>query len=305
MNESFIRTMKPEDAAQVVALVRKCYGDSYPNKIMYRPEEISAALRSGLMQSVIAVDTSGFVIGHCALTFPSPESPLPEAGKMIVDPDSRGQHLSNLLAEHRRAVAIDNGLIGYWSECVTNHPFSQHEIIDSGGVETGVFIAREPSSLHMSGVNNVTDVRLSLMAYYVPTKVAPERTLYLPDRYGDIVAGLAEKLEISRKIVREAACCESETVYEYTASPDDQFAQIVVSNIGTDIGETITGLVNLLKAQGIAVFHLDIPLGKPNALHAVDMLESLGFFWGSWCARDNGEKMKQHVLSERRRVMQI
>lgn len=331
MSDFTIRLMEAEDAAQLVALVRKCYGDGYPNKILYQPEAISAALRDGLMHSVISIDPSGSLIGHCALTFSSVGAPVPEAGKMVVDPDSRGQHLSNRLAEQRKAVAVENGLVGYWSECVTNHPFSQHEIIDSGGVETGAFIAKDAPTWHMAGVNNVTDVRLSLMTYYIPIKTAPERTLYLAGRYADFAAELAADLGVSRKIVDEAAPEESETVFEYAVNPGNQFAQITVSKIGTNIGAKIDEVINMLKGQGIEVFHLDIPLGQSNALFAIPALETLGFFWASWlpefsvegdvlrlqktdadvnpeeiiCARANGEKMKQHVLAERQRVMQL
>lgn len=326
-----IRRMTPADAEQLVSLVRKCYGDGYPNKILYRPQEIAAALEEGLMHSVVSLDASGNLIGHCALTFASLSAPIPEAGKMVVDPDSRGQHLSNRLAEHRKAVAIENDLLGYWSECVTNHPFSQHEIIDSGGVETGAFIAKDAPTWHMAGVNNVTDVRLSLMTYYIPLKAAPTRTIYLPGLYAEFAGGLAAGLGMDRNIAQEAPAVDVHTVLSYTTNPVNQFAQIVVSVIGQDIGSRIAEAVDQLKREGIEVLHLDIPLADPNALLAIPALEAQGFFWAAWlpeflasgdvlrlqktdapvnpdeiiCARENGEKVKKHILAERQRVMRL
>lgn len=331
MSDFIVRPMTATDAEQLVALVRKCYGDGYPNKILYNPKEIAAALNDGLMRSVVSLNNAGELIGHCALSFTDPGAPVPEAGKMVVDPDCRGQHLSNRLAEHRKEIAVEHDLLGYWSECVTNHPFSQHEIIDSGGMETGAFIAKDALTWHMAGVNNVTDVRLSLMTYFIRLKDVPERTIYLPERYATFAKQLAKGLEISRHIVQKADAVAMSTAYSYSVNPGNQFAQIVVSTLGTDVGEVVAALVGRLEKDGIQVFHLDIPLNTSNALLAIPALESLGFFWAAWmpefsesgdvlrlqktdapvnpeeivCAREHGEKIKKHILDERQRVMKI
>ena len=331
MNDFTIRLMHHTDAVPLVDLVRKCYGDGYPNKIMYRPEEIVAALADGLLHSVVSIDPEGKLIGHCALTFGVSRAPVPEAGKMIVDPDCRGQHLSNRLAEYRKNVAIENNLVGYWSECVTNHPFSQHEIIDSGGVETGAFIAKDAPTWHMAGVNNVTDVRLSLMTFYVPITSAPLRTIYLPDVYAKFAGVIAQELGVARNIVTSAPAVAATTSLSYSVNLENQFAQIIIGTIGNDISEKTGALLTQLIAKGIEVFHLDLPLDQSNTLSAIPVLERQGFFWASWlpeygangdvlrlqktnaavnpdeitCARDHGERIKAHVLAERKRVMKL
>lgn len=326
-----IRTMVADDADQLVALVRKCFGESYPNKMMYQPEQIAQALADGIMHSVVAIDPAGKLVGHCALTFAVAGAPVPEAGKMIVDPDCRGQHLSNRLAELRMAAAREKNLVGYWSECVTNHPFSQHEIIDMGGVETGLFVGEDAPTWQMAGVNNVTDVRLSLMAFYVPLRSGPERALYLTGPAADFAQILAQELGIERTIVRDAVPEAAASVLAYKAFPEFQFARITVTTIGLDLPEKMATLVADLEARGIEVFILDMPLGQANALGAVSALEALGFFWAAWlpdytesgdvlrlqkvdaavnpeeivCAREHGERIKQHVLAERKRVMKL
>lgn len=325
-----IRKMHAGDVDELVDLVRKCYGDSYPNKIMYAPAEIIHALENGLLHSVVSLDPGGKLVGHCALTFEHPDAPLPEAGKMIVDPDARGQHLSNHLADHRKAVAQENYLVGYWSECVTNHPFSQHEIIDSGGYETGAFIAKDSPTWHMAGVNNVTDVRLSLMTFYVPMRDAPARTLYLPEPYASFAQTLAAALGMTRDIKMQGDPEPVSTVFTVKLNIPNQFAMINVSVVGADIVDKIGAEIDVLKSSGIEVVHLDIPLDHPNVLHALPDLEALGFFWAAWlpeytssgdvlrlqrtdarinpdeivCAREHGERIKAHVLAEHQRVMQ-
>lgn len=310
--------------------MRKCYGVDYPYKFLYNPGEIVKALEVSLMHSVVAFDAEGTLVGHCALTFESPTSPVPEAGKMIVDPVCRGQLLSNQLSERRKAISRDMGLVGYWSECVTNHPFSQHEIIESGGMEVGVFFAKVPI-LHMAGVNNVTDVRLTLMTYYIPMRDAPRRTIYLMGPYADFVQELAAELGIAREVVSTAKLDPVSSSYGGSVDLGSQFAQISVSTIGSDLADKVAKTLSDIMAQGIAVIHLDLPLDQPNSLVTLPELENLGFFWAAWlpeyaatgdvlrlqktdaavnaeeivCARDHGERIKQHVLAERKRVMKL
>jgi hypothetical protein len=189
---------------------------------------------------VVAMDPAGKLVGHCALTCSVADAPVPEAGKMIVDPDCRGQHLSNRLAELRMTAAREKNLVGYWSECVTNHPFSQHEIIDMGGVETGLFIGEDAPTWQMAGVNNVTDVRLSLMAFYVPLCGGPGHNLFLTGDAADFAQILAQELGIERTIVRDAETEAVTSALEYKAFPEFQFARISVSTIGLDLPEKLT-----------------------------------------------------------------
>ncbi len=122
-----------------------------------------------------------------------------------------------------------------------------------------------------------------------------------------------------------------ETMLVYTVNPGNQFAQLTISSIGQDVGARVSGVVSLLQGSGIEVFHLDLPLEQPNAIQAIGALEALGFFWAAWlpeysesgdvlrlqktdaavnpdeiiCARENGERVKAHILAERQRVMKL
>ena len=73
------------------------------------------------------------MVGHCALTYERHGDPVPEAGKLVVDPRYRGHHLSERMAAVRKQEAVDAELAGFWSECVTNDPSSQREVAGTGG----------------------------------------------------------------------------------------------------------------------------------------------------------------------------
>jgi len=326
-----IRSIAPGDTLPLIDLVRRCYGESYPNEMMYKPEAIEEAIATELMYSIVCLDSSGNLIGHCALTFNNSDAPVPEAGKMIVDPAYRGHHLANLLSERRKEVAQEKSMVGYWSECVTNHPYSQDEIIKSGGHETGLFLSKDSSTFQMVGVNNVTDVRLSLLTFYIPLKDQSNQKIYLPRRHVLFASQMAASIGLDRQILSEADSVASESKLVFTTHESDQFAQIEVVSIGSDLLLHVTKLVEQLEHLGIAVIHIDLPIGHPNAIHAIDELEQIGFFWAAWmpefsvagdilrlqktesainteeivCARERGEDIKLHVIKERNRVLGI
>ncbi|HAT39018.1 MAG TPA: hypothetical protein DCW35_02505 [Polynucleobacter sp.] len=60
---------------------------------MYDIDQLEEMIQIKLMHSVVAKTDDGQIVGHCALTFDGPHNISPEAGKMMVDPNFRGQHI--------------------------------------------------------------------------------------------------------------------------------------------------------------------------------------------------------------------
>ncbi len=91
------------------------------------------------------------------------------------------------MAKVRLEMAIERGLPGFWSEAVTNHPYSQREVISEGGAEVGLLIGGSPPIAGMIGFDEASAVlRGTLMAAYTP--LAPTREkVHLPERHAAIL----------------------------------------------------------------------------------------------------------------------
>ena len=135
-----VRPMEESDARGLIRCVYRTYGYSYKSALMYEPREIVRALRRGLMHSVVAVTPAAGVIGHSAVFVEREGDRVPESGRLVVDPRFRGHGVANRMAALRRELAAERGLPGFWSEAVTNHPYSQREIVANGGAEVGLLI---------------------------------------------------------------------------------------------------------------------------------------------------------------------
>jgi hypothetical protein len=324
-----VRRMEPADALGVSRCVYRCYGYTYLHPMMYQPDQLRRALRSGVMHSVVAVAASGEIVGHCALSFNHVGDPVPEAGKMVVDPRYRGHHLAERLSAVRRDEAAALGLEGMWSACVTNHPFSQRELRSAGGAETGLLLAAAAPVAHMEGIADDRTGRAALMAMFVPVVDPGERVVHLPERLAAAIAPIAARLGLRRSIVTSAPPASASSSLSVAADVESGLAAIRVVSSGDDLIDAIGDALDEVDAFDLGAAHLDIPMSDPSAISAAVAAESAGFSFAAWlpgydatgdvlrmqrvlahrpdvesvaCAGPEGEELRDFVVAEYRRV---
>lgn len=321
-----IRTLNVADIPQLINCVRRCYGDSYPFHEMYDPVAIKKIVDEKLMHSVVAQHPDGHLIGHCALTFDGFHNTAPEAGKMIVDPDFRGHHIAEKMAEKRIDIAKELDLVGFWTDCVTNHPYSQHEMIAFGAQETGMLLGASPFR-QMAGLDNFTDTRMSFLSCYVSLK-ENINTLYMPENHLDFVKDLAQNINVPRTVLTSNAVGSGKSEYTVTINQATQMANIKIQHIGADFHLAINAEMAKIEPLKLAYTLLNLPISQEAASLAFSQLEDMGFFWGAWlpnystqgdvlrlqklyesvnvdeiiCAREQGENIKKYIISEWQRV---
>ncbi|MBU3578535.1 GNAT family N-acetyltransferase [Polynucleobacter sp. 73C-SIWE] len=330
MDTNFTPKVAPlelDDIPRLIDCVRRCYGDSYTNPMMYDPVQLKEAVLAKLLHSVVAKLDDGQIIGHCALTFDDHHNTSPEAGKMMVDPNYRGHHIAESIAKERIEIAKSLGLAGFWTECVTNHPYSQHEMIAFDAKETGLFIGDVPASFSMQGLQNFSDTRMSLLAFYLLLKDHPH-TIYSPPQHTEHLKDLVESLNMTRDIQTSSTKGSGSTKLKTKTDSLDQTANISISHIGEDLIPMVMAELKKIEALSLATVYLDLPIEQDAAASAYSALEELGFFWGSWipnytahkdilrlqkiyqsvnvneiiCAREQGEEVKRYVISEWQKV---
>ena len=321
-----IRPLIATDIPQLIDCVRRCYGDIYPFHEMYDPVALQKLVDDKLMHSVVAIHADGHLIGHCALTFDSDHNTSPEAGKMIVDPDFRGHHIAEEMAKVRIDIAKQLDLVGIWTDCVTNHPYSQDEMIAFGAQETGILLGASPSR-EMAGLQNYADTRMSFLSCYLPLK-ENINTIYLPQNHFDFVNDLTTRVNVKRKITISNSLGSGKSAYSVKVNPATQMANFKVQHIGEDFASVISAELAKLDSQNLAFTMLNLPISQEAAALAFSQLEDMGFFWGAWlpnysvqgdvirlqklhesinvdeiiCARAQGEEIKKYVISEWDRV---
>jgi len=324
-----VTRLELHELPQLVDCVRRCYGESYPNTVMYDVDQLREMITSKLMHSVIAKLSDGQIVGHCALTFGGAHNISPEAGKMMVDPSFRGHHLAEIMAKKRIDIATELALPGFWTECVTNHPYSQREMIAFNAKETGLFIGDAPATISMKGLENDSNTRMSLLVFYLLLNDRPH-TIFIPSQHAEHIKILADDLNLQRNILSRKITGSGETTFHTVINSNIQTANMAIDHIGGDFVFAVNKELRQLEALNLASIYLDIPIEQEAAANALLELEQIGFFWGSWmpnfstkgdslrlqkiyqavsvdtivCARVQGDDIKKYVISEWQRVTQ-
>ena len=338
--ELSIRRAEPSDASGVARCVYRCYGYSYVDPLMYRPRLLAGAWRTGRIHSVVAVAPDGEVVGHIALTSERAEDLVPEGGKLVVDPRYRGHHLAERLAAARLDLAHELGLSGIWVECVTNHPYSQKEVLGCGGAETGLLVGCAPGTVSMAALDNEHGGRICLLPMWIPAEGTDASTVHVPERLLPLATSVRDGLGLDRRILTgphdgdpavllPATTPPATTQLSVAAAASIGLGHLRVQRIGADLVSRVADELEGLAAFDLSVVHLDLPLAEPSAAHAIDALGELGFFWGAWlpgfvpsgdalrlqrvldrpvamehiaCAGEHGEHIRDAVLAEWHRV---
>ena len=310
-------------------------GDGVDRHDPVRRPGLARAWRSGQIHSVVAVAPDGEVTGHIALTFDRTDDLVPEGGKLVVDPRYRGHHLAERLAAVRLDLARELGLSGIWVECVTNHPFSQKEVLASGGAETGLLVGCTPGTVSMAALDNERGGRLSLLTMWIPVDGTEASDVHLPERLLPLATSVRDGLGLDRRILTgpqdgdPGASARATTQLSVAAAPSIGLGHLRVQRLGADVVSRVADELDGLAAFDLSVVHLDVPLAEPSAAHAIEALGELGFFWGAWlpgfvpsgdalrlqrvldrpvemehivCAGEHGEHIRDAVLAEWHRV---
>lgn len=324
-----IRQLVTDDIPHLIECVQRCYGDSYPIKAMYDKEKLTEMINTKQMVSVIAKNNVGEIIAHCALSFEGAHNSSPEAGRMLVDPAYRGHHISEEIAKKRVALAKELNLIGFWAACVTNHPYSQDEMITLGGIETGALLSVAPPDVVMKGLQNFSDSRRSVITFYLPLE-RNVQTIYVPSQHTNVIKNISQGIGLDRKILQSNTLSSGKSIFTVDIHEINHSANIQIHHIGADLMDALSNELSKLAPMNLAALFLNLPINQAAAAKTCTELESIGFFWGAWipnysiqgdifrlqkinssinaeeiiCARPQGETMKKYVLCEWARVAQ-
>ena len=188
-----IRMMRPEESFELSRCVYRSFGYSYLWDFVYYPERMRALQQSGLMRSCVAVTRGNEFVGHLAVRLEHPDSSVGEAGQAVVDPRFRGHRLFERMMTFMAEHAEDWGLCGLYGEAIAVHPYSEKGFLHLGAKETGFLLGYVPASVSFKGIDDAREGRRGSVAlFYMRINEEPERVVYPPDHYQDVIQRVVE-----------------------------------------------------------------------------------------------------------------
>lgn len=274
---ALIRTMRPEEAADVCRCVHNCYGFSYPNRDMYDSERIKVLNRDGNMVSYVAIDHNNRVIGHAALELNTYNPMVTEFGNAFVLPEYRGSGLLNMFAEALVEAATEKQLAGAFVGSVCAHPYSQKAAHKMRFSDTALFLSRLPNMEFQrlrSASNQRENLLYSFRFFYLNTDI----NLYVPQHHAQIIKRIYRSLGLRFTLKTSSTKLPAaKNIFRLTVDPYGA-AHVFFTDCNAEIVATAVKKLSDINGQ-VETAYLYLNLADSGSPIMCIQFEQLGYFF--------------------------
>ena len=272
-----IRQLVPGDVPALIACVRACYGESYPDPQFYDETALHAELDSSRLFAIGAFD-DGRLVGHVGTRLPPDGDPIADTIGGIVHPDYRGRGLTAAMGAHMVAGYAERGVMGARHLATGAHDRTQRLLVASGAIATGVLLGHVPATTEYRGIEHrFQQARIAVVVYSQIWGHVPPLDVYLPERYG-FLAGLYAELGLERQVCPVPAEVASA---DWRADLSHDSSQgITVMRFGSLAGVDAAPMLEAIDAAlatAAPVAYADLPLADPRTPSTVELLHDRGF----------------------------
>jgi hypothetical protein len=288
-----------EDAPGIARLFRQVYGEGYPIRTYYLPDQLIEENAVGHIISCVARTAAGEVVGHNALVLLDSATHLYENAAGAVLPGFRGQGVFFRLFKHTVVNTTKRfGIEGIIGEPVCSHIQVQKMSLQLDFKESGLEVDLMPAAAYGMEPGAFTRVSVLLGFFMYKPRV---QTVQMPMVYRDELEYLYAGLNVERTFVFSRSDLSAEGSSQGSMKLFDlaQVARIAVNCIGEDFESFISRLENEAHGKNMVIFQIWLPLASPFASAATDTLRRHGYFLGGilpcW---PNGDGLLMQKISQ-------
>ena len=298
-----IRAMTPDDVVGVARLFYRCYGYTVAYApVVYEPERLAELVASGKHLGTVAVSPEGRIVGHVASEVQRPGAITGKIGLLAVDPGYRQHKLSMRIGFAHVMRLIELGFVGQYTEAVTVHLGSQKAALRGGGHEVGLLLAAQSNDLDFRGFDSDEKVRKALMLFYGAFGKTPERTVYSPPTYREVVQRIYAEGNLPRTVhadfERHPDVADGPSRFRLMLRHETGVGFVFVESYGADFLEGLQEQVRQLRLNRFELILVMLPLGDPATSYFGSGLQEIGLsFSGIYPEYDNGDVLVLQCLN--------
>jgi hypothetical protein len=272
---------RPKDAEGIASLFRSVYGEGYPIRVFYDPQELIRANESGDYYSLVARNSEGRVAAVEHLFRSAPYRSAYEAGAGLTLKEYRNLGLAKRLLGfmYQEWVPGQKSIEETFGESVCNHTHMHKIVLALAHVETALEIALMPAEAYDAERSSAGRVA-ALMAFrcYKPKP----HGIFLPRAYDQelrfIYSALDDRRELSVADSGLTQDCASEisiAIFDFA-----RVARMAVHQAGPDFETRLDELEAQALNGKTVVNQVWLKLAAPWVGTAVDILRDRGYFFG-------------------------
>jgi len=299
-NPYTVEPFQPVDAEKVSSLFSEVYGDAYPIKTVYDPEQLVAAFETRRYFPFLVRTPSNMIIGYGALYNSAPYKGIFEFGQGVVSPDFRSAGIGRLMFEYvaEYAPALPGSEM-YFGEAVCNHTHTQKAGALIQTIETGIEVDLMPGEVYDKFKK--TSGRVAALDMF-RTFVPKPHTVYVPEVYENIFRYIYGGFDDTRKLVVSAGESPSAQATQISAQIFDfaGVARIAVTMAGDDFEQAFDTEEHVIINRQIGVIQVWLKLSCPWIRESVEVLRRRGYFFGGLFPRwfDEDGLLVQKIIGQ-------
>ena len=279
-----VRRMLPHEAIEVSRCAYKSHGYTFFDDHIYYPERLVELNETDDMISAIAVTEDGEFMGHCALVYPYPTSPIAEFTYAFVDPEYRAQGCVKEIAGYLFDCPKKKSLRGVYANSVTNHEFSQRGAAKYGINDCALLLATSPETWIFKGISDVNPQRISVALSFKYLEEPQPLTIYAPPQHLEIIKKLYTNINAPGHDFATPAdpaplLPERNARISTEILTAERCAKVLIVSFGADVFAEVKKILRDLCVKNIAAIHLLLNLEDPLTYGLTAQFEKMNFFF--------------------------
>ena len=282
-----IRALGEDDAPALVALIRRCYGESYTEPEFYDALVLRAELASHRLVSIGAV-IGRRVIGHLGTRIPIPGEVIVDTVGGVVDPDYRGFGLTARMGARMVADYPERGIVVARHIATGAHDRTQRLLVTSGAVATGVLLGHVPAGTDYRGIEHgFGDSRIGVVVYVQTYGRVDPLEVCVPDAYADTIVSLYAQLGIERRVVPRADVGSTHAgaargwVGSAVHDAHHGISSFRFGELAGPASRPVIELLDVARSSSQTVAYADVPIADPRGVELIERLNQDGYFFGA------------------------
>jgi hypothetical protein len=272
---------RQEDAEGVAKLFTEVYGDGYPARIVYDPDQLIAAFENRDNIPIVVRTQENEVIGYSSLFRVAPNKRVYEKGNGAVSPAFRNAGVMGMIFQYvKQVIPTMDDLDMFFGEPVCNHIYIQKAAAASlPVVETALEIDLMPAGAYEK--EKSASGRVSALLVFMTITPRPH-TIHVPDVYSDYFTYIYNGLDDRRVFVpsKDELPVLSPTRIDSQLFTSAQVARLTIHEAGSDFERVFLATEEEMLSKNIEVVQAWLKLSWPWIGKAVSVLEDKGYFFG-------------------------
>lgn len=284
-----VDVFQPDDAADVGELFRSVYGEDYPVKLVYGPEELVEAFREQENIPTVARSSKGGLVGYVSLFRSAPSKKVYEGGQGLVRADYRKHGIARAMNRYfAEEIAPMYDVDAAFGEAVCNHPYMQKAWANEGAIETALEVDLMPAEAYVregSATGRVASLHMTRM--YRPL----DHTVYVPERYEEAMNFIYADIDTGASVARAGNIGPGDrhTSIESRFFEFASVARLTVWDTGADFADVFERHETEVLGNGAVVVQAWLNLSWPWIGQLTEYLRGRGYFFGGILPRWFGE----------------